>query len=182
MVYSITKECLETLVHCEIWQSYLQTGTQVVNKFILIMGLSFLDFQYLSVDDLVRRGVKFHQSGHASATRGVLVEQYRDQGKKEGKKLRKGRKRTCVVPGCGPTNRKVHKIPQNNPLRGIWIQSLGLQSGEVTKSSRICEIHFTESDYVPGRVPGTKCLKPVAVPCSPNLAELWNQNFVHQYQ
>ena len=122
--------------------------------------------------------VKTSVSGYAYVAKGVPEEHGQDEGEKQGKKPRK---QTCVVPGCGPTNRLVHKIPKNNPLRGIWIQALGLQSGEVKKTSRICEIHFAEGAYVPGNVPGTKCLIPGAVPCFPNGLELWNQSktFVH---
>ena len=32
------------------------------------------------------------------------------------------RKATCAMQGCGPTNRQVHRIPQHDPLRGVWIQ------------------------------------------------------------
>ena len=34
--------------------------------------------------------------------------------------VRKRRKETCVV--CGPTHRRVFRIPQSNPKRGFWIQ------------------------------------------------------------
>ena len=128
---------------------------------------SFLDPEYLSEDDLVESRFESSVDRYACVEDGVPME----QGEKKGKKPRK---RTCVVPGCGPTDRPVHLIPKNYPLRGIWIRALGLQSGEVKKTSRICEIHFSEGDYGPGRVPGTKCLSPAAVPCFPNLSRLLN--------
>ena len=120
--------------------------------------------------------LKSHADGFAHIVEGIQEKHGQERGEKQGKKPRK---QTCVVAGCGPTNRLVHRIPKNYPLRGVWLQALGLQSGEVKKTSRICETHFTEGDYVPGKVPGTKCLKPAAVPRFPNLAELWNQTFLH---
>ena len=39
--------------------------------------------------------------------------------------VRKARKRTCSFQGCGATSRKLHIIPKNEPLRGMWIQGSG---------------------------------------------------------
>lgn len=116
-------------------------------------------------------GLEFYVGGYKCITKGVPKEVGQEQGKKQCKKPRKN---SCIVPGCGPTNLVVHRIPKNDPLRGIWIRALGLQSEEVKKTSRICEIHFSEGDYGPGKDPGTRCLSPTAVPCFPNLSRLLN--------
>ena len=77
-----------------------------------------------------------------------------------------GRKMTCVI--CGPTNPPVHRIPKNEPLRGTWIEALGLQSGDVKISSRICGIHFAAGDLNPD----TRMPKPEAIPKRHAVAEV----------
>ena len=61
--------------------------------------------------------------------------------------VKKRRKETCVL--CGPTYENVHRIPKREPLRGIWIQALGLRPGGVKMSARVCAVHFVPGEDVP---------------------------------
>ena len=66
--------------------------------------------------------------------------------------VKTSRKRTCVV--CGPTSRKLHKIPKNDRKRAEWLEALGLRSEDVKKTARVCENHFAAGEDVPSLTTG----------------------------
>ena len=72
--------------------------------------------------------------------------------------------RTCVVPGCKGrfsfNGSKVHKLPDNEPLRSSWIDAIPALGEATVKAPSVCCFHFASSDYGKNR----KYLKPTAIP------------------
>lgn len=72
--------------------------------------------------------------------------------------------RTCAVPGCKGrfsfNGSKVHKLPDQEPLRSLWVKAVPALGETSIKAPSICCLHFLHSDYGKNR----KYLKPTAIP------------------
>ncbi|CAG4938950.1 unnamed protein product [Parnassius apollo] len=71
---------------------------------------------------------------------------------------------TCVVRGCGSSWRpggdiRFHGFPKNSTRKNLWLSIVPLKM-KYYESSRICNLHFQESDYDST----TRRLKPTAIP------------------
>jgi len=51
----------------------------------------------------------------------------------------------CVVPGC--SRRGGHKFPDDGEIRSKWLVAIRRDKWFPNEHSRVCHVHFTDSDY-----------------------------------
>ena len=94
----------------------------------------------------------------------------------------------CRVKDCGSTQYhrgiSLHRFPLGQELVQIlqkWIDFVNIPSFEPTKHSRICSLHFLDSDYYINHL-GKKCLNRQAIPsvkvCSDDETDAEDETFI----
>lgn len=57
----------------------------------------------------------------------------------------------CAVIGCKavdwPAVKTKHRVPQDEPLRSVWLQRIGLRPSDKRKALLVCGQHFTPDNY-----------------------------------
>lgn len=65
----------------------------------------------------------------------------------------------CIVPFCG-SKAVGHRFPKDPILRNKWFQALSIDNDfHPTEFTRVCKLHFLESDFVMLKVSNRKTRK-----------------------
>ncbi|XP_023234103.1 52 kDa repressor of the inhibitor of the protein kinase-like [Centruroides sculpturatus] len=82
----------------------------------------------------------------------------------------------CVAPNCKSksTDVRLFRFPADKQRRAKWVQNCRRDKWQPTEHSKLCELHFEESQFELKRADGRKLLKWNAVPTIFNVKKLKN--------